>query len=219
MPDEAAPIEHTAASVLAALPCSVTLAAGSGKTELLAAVVAQIAAGEGRTLVLTHTHAGVAALKRRMAKFNVGSSAVAVRTIDSWAFDLIGRYPLLAGLQAPDVPDWSQSVEYHRAATRAVASRAIRRMLQVSYDALLVDEYQDCLIDQHHLIVAMAEAIPTAVFGDPAGPVQLRSERPGHLGDGRRAPFQGVPRTTAPTPLGGPQSGTRHMVALHPRPA
>lgn len=167
MLDETPPIEHTAAAVRAALPCSVTLAAGSGKTELLAAVVAQLAASEGRTLVLTHTHAGVAALKRRMVKFNVVPSAVAVRTIDSWAFDLIGRYPLLAGLQAPDAPDWSQSVEYHRAATRAVASRAIRRMLQVSYDALLVDEYQDCLIDQHHLIVAMAEAIPTAVFGDP----------------------------------------------------
>lgn len=167
MPDELSLTEQTADSILAALPCSVKLAAGSGKTELLAAVVSRIAARGGRALVLTHTHAGVAALKRRMTKFDVDSSAVAVRTIDSWTFDLIRHYPLLSGLQVPEVPDWRHSPEYHRAGARAVKSRAIRRMLQVSYDALLVDEYQDCLIDQHHLILGMADAVPTGVFGDP----------------------------------------------------
>lgn len=167
MPDELSLTEQTADSILAALPCSVKLAAGSGKTELLAAVVSRIAARGGRALVLTHTHAGVAALKRRMTKFDVDSSAVAVRTIDSWTFDLIRHYPLLSGLQVPEVPDWRHSPEYHRAGSRAVKSRAIRRMLQVSYDALLVDEYQDCLIDQHHLILGMADAVPTGVFGDP----------------------------------------------------
>jgi hypothetical protein len=32
---------------------------------------------------------------------------------------------------------------------------------------VLVDEYQDCLVDQHALVVAIANAVPTAVLGDP----------------------------------------------------
>jgi hypothetical protein len=40
-------------------------------------------------------------------------------------------------------------------------------MLRVSHRLVLVDEYQDCLIDQHNLVLALREAVPTAVFGDP----------------------------------------------------
>lgn len=154
-------------AVLAALPCSVTLPAGAGKTELSAAVVATVARRGGTTLVLTHTHAGVDALRRRMARFGVTRDRVAIRTIDAWSFDLIRHYPLLAGVQVPEIPDWTQSRAYHQSAARAVASNAVRRMLTVSYQLVLVDEYQDCLIDQHRLILAIRDAIPSAVFGDP----------------------------------------------------
>ncbi len=37
----------------------------------------------------------------------------------------------------------------------------------MSHRLVLVDEYQDCLIDQHNLVLALREAVPTAVFGDP----------------------------------------------------
>lgn len=166
-------------AIVHGLPCSITLPAGSGKTELIAAVVAKIAAGGGVVLVLTHTHAGVDALRRRMRRFGVPRDGVAVRTIDSWSFDLIRHFPDLAGLQVPEEPIWADVARYHQAATKAVGSRAVRRMLQVSYRAILVDEYQDCLVDQHALVLSLRAAVPTAVFGDPLqGLFSFGSNRP-----------------------------------------
>lgn len=160
-------IEDAVDAVLAALPCSVSLPAGTGKTELIAAAVAEAARRGGTSLVLTHTHAGVDALRRRMKKFGVANDRVVVRTIDSWSYDLIAHFPDLSGLAVPAAPDWSKSSEYHRAAARAACSRAVVRMLGVSYTHLFVDEYQDCLTDQHELVLALAAALPTSVFGDP----------------------------------------------------
>jgi hypothetical protein len=161
------PIEDAVQSVLDALPCSVTLPAGAGKTELIAATVAKAAKQGGTSLVLTHTHAGVDALRRRMKRFGVASYQVLVRTIDAWSYDLISRFPKLAGLAVPAVPDWSKVADYHRAAARAVNTRAVERMLKVSYTNLFIDEYQDCLADQHELALALAAVVPTAVVGDP----------------------------------------------------
>jgi AAA domain len=146
---------------------SVTVPAGSGKTELIAATVAKIAAEDGGVLVLTHTHAGVDALRRRMRRLGVPKERITVRTIDSWSFDLIRHYPQLAELRVPAVPVWGNAPQYHKAAMRAARSTAVRRMLRVSHRLVLVDEYQDCLIDQHNLVLGLREAVPTAVFGDP----------------------------------------------------
>lgn len=154
-------------AVLASVPCSVTLPAGTGKTELISAAAAEIASRGGTSLVLTHTHAGVDALRQRMRKFGVGRDHVVIRTIDSWSFDLIAHFPDLAELSAPAVPDWRKSAEYHLAAARATHSNAVARMLRASYAFLFVDEYQDCLVDQHELVKAIAVTVPTAVFGDP----------------------------------------------------
>src|SRR5690625_3406672 len=143
------PIEEAVAAVLTAVPCSVTLPAGAGKTELIAATAAEVAQRDGVSLVLTHTHAGVEALRRRMSKYGVGRDQVVVRTIDSWAYDLIVHFPDLAEFVVGDAPDWSESAAYHRAAARAARTRAVQKMLRVSYTNLFIDEYQDCLIDQH----------------------------------------------------------------------
>ncbi|AWD24514.1 hypothetical protein D8M15_04895 [Micrococcus sp. HSID17228] len=161
------PISKAVEVVLRALPCSVALPAGAGKTELIAASVAKATQQGGTCLVLTHTHAGVDALRRRMKKFGVASDQVVVRTIDSWSYDLIAHFPSLAGLDVSGGPDWSKSAEYHRAAARTATSRAVGKMLKVSYTHLFIDEYQDCLVDQHELVLALAMTVPTAVFGDP----------------------------------------------------
>lgn len=153
--------------VLTTLPCSVMLPAGAGKTELIAAAVAEIAARGGTSLVLTHTHAGVDVLRRRVKSFGVGQDQVVVRTIDSWSYDLIAHFPKLAHLDVPAAPDWSRVADYHRAAARAVSTRAVARMLKVSYSNLFIDEYQDCLTDQHELALALADVLPAAVLGDP----------------------------------------------------
>jgi superfamily I DNA/RNA helicase len=161
------PMDDAIKAVLGAVPCSVTLPAGAGKTELIAAAAARVAANGGTSLVLTHTHAGVDALRRRMTKFGLGRDQVVVRTIDSWSYDLIIHFPILAALTVPAGPDWSMVADYHRAAARAVTSRAVARMLAVSYSLLFIDEYQDCLTHQHELAIALAEVLPTVVLGDP----------------------------------------------------
>lgn len=71
------PISKAVEVVLRALPCSVALPAGAGKTELIAASVAKATQQGGTCLVLTHTHAGVDALRRRMKKFGVASDGQA----------------------------------------------------------------------------------------------------------------------------------------------
>lgn len=173
------PISKAVEVVLRALPCSVALPAGAGKTELIAASVAKATQQGGTCLVLTHTHAGVDALRRRMKKFGVASDQVVVRTIDSWSYDLIAHFPSLAGLDVSGGPDWSKSAEYHRAAARTATSRAVGKMLKVSYTHLFIDEYQDCLVDQHELVLALAMTVPTAVFGDPLQSLfNFRENRP-----------------------------------------
>lgn len=151
--------------VLSASPCSIELPAGTGKTETIARLTLEASAAGRRVLVLTHTHAGVDALRRRMKKLGVLRSAYSVRTLDSWCFDLIKRYPLLSGVEV-DEPDWSRTAEYHEGGARAIGSAAVRRMLLVSYELLIVDEYQDCQLWQHGLVVAMSRHIPTLVLGD-----------------------------------------------------
>lgn len=160
-------IEDAVADVLSSQPCSVTLPAGAGKTELIAATVAEAGQRGGTSLVLTHTHAGVDALRRRMKKFGVMRDQVVVRTIDSWSYDLITHFPDLAGIAVPTAPDWSRSTEYHLAAARAAGTKAITRMLRVSYTNLFVDEYQDCTVQQHELVLALSASVPTTVLGDP----------------------------------------------------
>ncbi len=149
------------------MPCSVQLPAGAGKTQLIAAVSAQSAEAGERVLVLTHTNAGVDALRRRMRAFGVPDTRVHVETIASWSHSLVRRYPQLAEFIVPQLPSWVDSQRYYTAAQLVISSRAIRRVLQASYHLAVVDEYQDCGTDQHALVVALGDALPVAVFGDP----------------------------------------------------
>lgn len=162
-----AQLRGTATEVLANLPCSLEMPAGTGKTQLVAAIAAVTSELGHRTLVLTHTHAGVDAIRRRLRKFGVATQAVHVDTITGWAFDLVRSYPSIAGVTVPDVPDWTKSSEYVAGAIKVARSRAIRNMHAASFEYFIVDEYQDCGVHFHELMVAIADAIPRAcVLGD-----------------------------------------------------
>ena len=160
-------LESSARTILDALPCSVLLPAGTGKTELIAAACAVISNTQQNVLILTHTHAGVDAIRARLSKFGVPRERATIRTIDAWCFELVRSYPVLSGMAISPEPDWTQSSAYHRAAACAAASAAMQHVLRCSYQVLFVDEYQDCTFDQHAVVLQIARAVPTAVLGDP----------------------------------------------------
>lgn len=160
-------LETTAAEFIAALPVSVTLPAGTGKTHLLAEAARQIVAHGGRTLILTHTNAGVHAIRKRLKSFGITAGA-RVFTLTSFGFLLARAYPKIGQLKVPPTPDWDDSENYITAAHRIATIHTIRRVLAASYSHALVDEYQDCSETQHQFVCAIAEAIPaTGVLGDP----------------------------------------------------
>ncbi|QOD94086.1 UvrD-helicase domain-containing protein [Chryseoglobus sp. 28M-23] len=160
-------LRRTCEQLLAAAPASVEMPAGAGKTHLLAAAVAVASESSQRCLVLTHTNAGVDAIRKRLKLFGVPNGLVRVETITSWAFSLVGAYPVIAGISVSDVPDWSQSDAYIAGATNVLQSLTGVDVHSVSFDYLFVDEYQDCTLTQHALVLSISAAVPrTVVLGD-----------------------------------------------------
>jgi len=138
--------------------------AGCGKTELIARAIAN---DYGKTqLVLTHTHAGVSAIRSRLKKYGVPPRGAAVDTIAGFALRLSTGYPSTSGLAEfqPTGAMWNQ---VNLTALKVLERSFARRMLAASYGGLYVDEYQDCTVQQHRIVQALAEIMPTRVLGDP----------------------------------------------------
>jgi hypothetical protein len=148
---------------------SVTAPAGCGKTQLIADTLAAHT-GSKPILVLTHTNAGVAALRTRMARAAVPSSAYRVSTIDGFAMRLAGKFPLRSGLPAQALELANPGRDYpaiREAAANLLQAGHINAPLRATYARLLVDEYQDCNAAQHRLVAWAAQTLPTCVLGDP----------------------------------------------------
>ncbi|MFO0750340.1 MAG: UvrD-helicase domain-containing protein [Myxococcota bacterium] len=157
-------VDHHLEEMLATKRGFVVAAAGCGKTQLLARIVAD--PRSGRQLVLTHTHAGVAAVKRRLEEMKVPAEKYAIATLDGFGLRYGVPYPLISGLRHDEglVPDWAVVAP---GATEVVRSAVGRAVLEASYDGALVDEYQDCRVSQHELVRAIAEVLPCRAVGDP----------------------------------------------------
>jgi hypothetical protein len=139
-------------------------AAGCGKTELLGRIVAD--GRSGRQLLLTHTHAGVAAVRKRLNDMSVPSSKYHLDTIAGWCLRYGASYPAISGVRrdAEAEPDWDAA---YPGADRVLRTSLGKRVLSASYDGVLVDEYQDCSCRQHSAIEAMASCLPCRGVGDP----------------------------------------------------
>src|SRR5690606_3974130 len=96
------PVDH----MLAAARGFTVAAAGCGKTQLIGQIVAD--ERSGRQLVLTHTHAGVAAIKKRLADLKVPASKFHLDTIAGWCLRYGASYPGISGVRpdAEATPDW-----------------------------------------------------------------------------------------------------------------
>jgi hypothetical protein len=158
---------HMSEIVEAFLDCDralVVAPAGCGKTQLIAETVAH--PRSGRQLVLTHTHAGVAALKRRFDRLRVPPEKYRVDTIAGWCLLYATAYPNVSGVPG-DLganPDWRA---VYPAAVRVVERPLGQHILAANYDGMLVDEYQDCSASQHVLVSTIAGFLPCRAVGDP----------------------------------------------------
>jgi DNA helicase-2/ATP-dependent DNA helicase PcrA len=139
-------------------------AAGCGKTELLGQIVAD--ERSGRQLVLTHTHAGVAAIKKRLADLRVPRDRFHLDTIAGWCLRYGAAYPSMSGFRpgAEADPDWDAS---YPGAEKVCSSTLGKRVIRESYDGVLIDEYQDCSLRQHAVVRALSDCIPCRGVGDP----------------------------------------------------
>ncbi len=148
---------------------TVTAPAGCGKTHLIAEALTRHT-GTKRILVLTHTNAGVVALRGRLDRAGVSSKAYRLATIDGWAMRLISTFPTRSAHNPDILKLTNPSTDYPNirvAAINLLKAEHINDILAASYARLIVDEYQDCSIRQHAVVVYAAQTLPTCVLGDP----------------------------------------------------
>ncbi|MCE4223639.1 UvrD-helicase domain-containing protein [Methylobacterium sp. C25] len=148
---------------------TITAPAGCGKTHLIAHALSRHA-GRKPVLVLTHTNAGVAALRGRLERAQVATSAYRLATIDGWAMRLLTLFPRRSG-HDPEILTLSQARQHYpaiRIAARGLLMTGhINDVLAATYDRLIVDEYQDCSVVQHEIVANASAALRTCVLGDP----------------------------------------------------
>lgn len=148
---------------------SVVAPAGCGKTQTIT-MAASGHSGNRPLLILTHTNAGVAALRSRLASAGVPPARYRLATIDGWSMRLIHSFPLRSGHDASTLELRDPTGDYpriRRAAARLLDNGQLGDVLSATYARLIVDEYQDCSTTQHQLLVAASASLPTCVLGDP----------------------------------------------------
>lgn len=148
---------------------AVTAPAGCGKTQLIADTLLMYS-GTKPILVLTHTNAGVGALRSRLNRAGVRTSAYRLSTIDGFAMNLVGMFPGRSGVSAQTLQLHTPGTDYpaiRDGAWRLLQAGHISDLLAATYSRLIVDEYQDCSLAQHTIVDWTAESLPTCVLGDP----------------------------------------------------
>ena len=136
--------------------------AGCGKTEAIVRTVGAYC--DDPQLVLTHTHAGVDALRHRFREHQVPANKYHVDTIAGWAWGWVRKYPHNAGYPgAADIVEWNV---VYAAMTGLLQKRFVRQGILNSYAGVIVDEYQDCTVPMHRLIVDLKSLLPCRVLGD-----------------------------------------------------
>ena len=139
-------------------------AAGHGKTHTIAECVL-LSPDDQCQLILTHTHAGIASIKAKMTNLNVNSNKYHIETIDSFFQQYV-----LAYTNKDLLPDQSDSKTFFTVvmekAGKLFSNPHILDVVGFTYNALYVDEYQDCSKLQHALIMKLSKVLPVHLFGD-----------------------------------------------------
>ena len=139
--------------------------AGYGKTYT---IVKCLESSKGKQLILTHTNAGIAAIKDKIrANPLIPSSRYNIETISGY----IQKFVLNFYCGSEGVPDKKESKKYYsfleKEGIEIFKSAVIKEIIAATYTGFFVDEYQDCNINQHAIIMEISKVLPTHILGDP----------------------------------------------------
>ncbi|TAL00255.1 MAG: DNA/RNA helicase, partial [Rhodospirillaceae bacterium] len=130
--------------------------AGCGKTESIVRTVGAFC--EKPQLVLTHTHAGVDALRQRFRDRQIPARKYHVDTIAGWAWGWVRKYPINASYGGSiDIAEWN---DVYGAFATLLGRDFVRQGVVNSYSGAIVDEYQDCTVPMHRMIVQLKSILP-----------------------------------------------------------
>lgn len=136
--------------------------AGCGKTHAIAHCLKFT---KGRQLILTHTHAGVASLKDKIKQLNIDREKYNVETITGFAQKYVNAFYCQNDIPEQGHKNYFPSII--KKATKLVTLAPVEQIINISYNGLFVDEYQDCTTSQHVFIMNLSKILPTHIFGDP----------------------------------------------------
>lgn len=139
--------------------------AGHGKTEMITELVDKL---PGKKLILTHTNAGVSALKQRLLKKQVIQDKYSLSTISSFCMKWCDAYPVTAGVDSTIlITDKRYYNDRCQGAACIFSNIWARNIIHLTYSCIIVDEYQDCVIEQHKVFLEINKTVPVYVLGDP----------------------------------------------------
>lgn len=143
--------------------------AGHGKTEMLSEIVER---SSGKLLLLTHTNAGVDAIKKRIKKKNISGSRYNVETIAAFCIKWCNSYCSTCNINkklSPYVKEQAKEyyAQFYTGAAMLFSKKWIGAVLKATYSRIIVDEYQDCTLEQHNIMLQLCNHLPLIVLGDP----------------------------------------------------
>ena len=161
--------EQEITQVLSSENAYIIAPAGHGKTEMIAELVMK---ADQKILVLTHTNAGVDALKKRFIRKNIDSKKYSLTTIAGLCTKWCNSYPhtgIINQKLAPERKDETKEYyqQLYKGAERIFSTVWAGDVLKNTYGGVIVDEYQDCTIEQHAIMCSINKHIPVWVLGDP----------------------------------------------------
>lgn len=137
--------------------------AGHGKTHTIGNCV-KMCPDNTVQLILTHTHAGINSLRSKFQKLGIFHNKYKIETISGFAQKLVLAYIPQNKIPAQDSKEYFDYIIQKSSDLLKLVS--VQAIIKNSYQGLFVDEYQDCTVEQHNMIMRLADLMPTHILGD-----------------------------------------------------
>ncbi len=98
-------------------------------------------------------------------------------------------------MTSPAGSDW---LHVYEATSKLLTQRVMRDVLERSYSGVYVDEYQDCTLAQHNIVLGIAEVLPCRLLGDPLQAIFGFSGKPVDWRGDIAPSFQRLPDLSTP---------------------